>query len=222
MSNGKRDNGGHSNLCCVSKTRFPLLISRYRSAFTLVELLVVIAVLSLLAALLFPSFAKARSQARRTACVSNLKQIGMAFHMYRQDFDGGLPTHLSIVNASYLRDARALLCPSDSKRGQIAGNDYYEGNKYLPSGVSYEYFPQWQIALDNNWYNPAPDFGEGRWGDLTPLGGCPWHWSNGFNASNTGYNPDSGGWELILTYGGSVRKIRSEEPLNQFSPGKYH
>lgn len=198
------------------------LISHPSKAFTLVELLVVIAVLSLLAALLFPSFARARAGARRTACTSNLKQIGLAFHLYRQDFDGGLPAHLSLVNKSYLRDARALLCPSDGKRGQIAGNDYYEGNTYLPTGVSYEYFPQWQIALDNNWYDPSPDFGTGRWGDLTPLAGCPWHWAASFTATDSGYTTGSGGWELILTYGGSVRKIRIEEPLDQFSPGKYH
>ena len=192
------------------------------SAFTLVELLVVVAVLSLLAALLFPAFAKTRTQARRTACTSNLKQIGLAFHLYKQDFDGGLPTHLSIVSEPYLRDARALLCPSDGKRGQITGNDYYEGNKYLISGVSYEYFPQWQVALDNQWYAPAPDFGEGRWGDLTPLSGCPWHWASDFSSASTGYAPESGGWELVLTYGGSVRKIRSEESFSLFSPGKYH
>lgn len=190
--------------------------------FTLVELLVVIAILSLLAALLFPAFAKSRAQARRTACTSNLKQVGIAFHLYRQDSDGGLPSHLSIINQSYLRDARVLLCPSDRKRGQVAGNDYYEGNTYLPSGVSYEYFPQWQVALDNNWYESAPDFGNGRWDDLTPLAGCPWHWATNFNASSTGHTTSSGGWELILTYGGSVRKIRSEEPLAEFTPDKYH
>jgi prepilin-type N-terminal cleavage/methylation domain-containing protein/prepilin-type processing-associated H-X9-DG protein len=59
--------------------------------FTLIELLVVIAVIALLAALLFPVFAQAREKARQSACLSNLKQIGMALGMYIQDYDGYLP-----------------------------------------------------------------------------------------------------------------------------------
>src|SRR4028118_1628834 len=62
-----------------------------RSAFTLIELLVVIAIISLLAAILFPVFAQAREKARQTACVSNLKQIGLAVRMYVQDYDETFP-----------------------------------------------------------------------------------------------------------------------------------
>ncbi len=56
-------------------------------AFTLIELLVVIAIIAILAAILFPVFAQAREQARRTICVSNLKQLTNAFLMYAQDYD---------------------------------------------------------------------------------------------------------------------------------------
>ena len=62
-----------------------------RKAFTLIELLVVIAILALLAAILFPVFARAREQARRTACLSNLRQLGLALRMYGDDHDGGFP-----------------------------------------------------------------------------------------------------------------------------------
>ena len=66
-------------------------------AFTLIELLVVIAIIAILAAILFPVFAQARDKARQTACINNLKQMGTALTMYRQDYDG--------VNA------RHRLCP---------------------------------------------------------------------------------------------------------------
>ena len=62
-----------------------------RRAFTLIELLVVIAIVALLAAILFPVFSRARENARRTACLSNQKQLGLAFAQYAQDHDECFP-----------------------------------------------------------------------------------------------------------------------------------
>ena len=59
--------------------------------FTLVELLVVIAIITVLAALLLPAFASAREKGRRTVCVSNLRQVGIAIQIYSQDNNGRIP-----------------------------------------------------------------------------------------------------------------------------------
>src|SRR5215472_767833 len=62
-----------------------------RNGFTLIELLIVIAIIAILAAILFPVFAQVREKARQTACLSNLRQIGMATRMYMQDYDDRFP-----------------------------------------------------------------------------------------------------------------------------------
>lgn len=61
--------------------------SQHRRAFTLIELLVVISIIALLAAILFPVFSRARDNARRSSCQSNLKQIGLGLLQYTQDYD---------------------------------------------------------------------------------------------------------------------------------------
>jgi general secretion pathway protein G len=73
-----------------------------RRAFTLVELLTVIAIIALLAAIIFPAFSTARGRARQATCQSNLRQIGLGFQMYAQDYDGYLP---------YARDASDAFVP---------------------------------------------------------------------------------------------------------------
>jgi prepilin-type N-terminal cleavage/methylation domain-containing protein len=69
----------------------PTVSPSRKSGFTLIELLVVIAIIAILAAILFPVFAQAREQARKTSCISNVKQVNLAVVMYVQDYDESLP-----------------------------------------------------------------------------------------------------------------------------------
>ena len=64
-----------------------------RRGFTLIELLIVISIISSLAAILFPVFARARENARRASCMSNVKQMALAFMQYTQDYDERLPLY---------------------------------------------------------------------------------------------------------------------------------
>jgi prepilin-type N-terminal cleavage/methylation domain-containing protein len=86
----------------------------YGWGFTLIELLLVILVIALLAALVFPVFASARKASGRTACLSNLRQIGMAYQMYLQDH-GHYPSPLQIAQGPYLPDRALFVCPQDTE-----------------------------------------------------------------------------------------------------------
>ena len=94
---------------------------RSRTGFTLIELLVVIAIIGILAAIMFPAFATARESARRAACGSNLRQIGMGLQMYTMDhterMPGAGPTGREWPDflGSYTRNTQIFACPSSSE-----------------------------------------------------------------------------------------------------------
>ncbi|HIE51098.1 MAG TPA: DUF1559 domain-containing protein, partial [Armatimonadetes bacterium] len=114
----------------------------------LVEVLVSLAILSVLAALLFPVFRAARETARRASCQGNLRQLGMALDMYVQDYDGHYPAGAAVQLASgalwgvappgdvfivlspYLKSQAVLQCPS------IENRSYY-GRR--PTGYGWNY-----------------------------------------------------------------------------------
>jgi len=75
-------------------------VRRRHGGFTLIELLVVIAIIAILAAILFPVFAQAREKARSSSCLSNQKQIALAFSMYAQDYDETYPPFLDANNTT--------------------------------------------------------------------------------------------------------------------------
>jgi prepilin-type N-terminal cleavage/methylation domain-containing protein/prepilin-type processing-associated H-X9-DG protein len=74
-------------LLCNSESGALQSARQTRNGFTLIELLVVVAIISILAAILFPVFGRARENARKASCSSNLRQIGLGWTMYAQDYD---------------------------------------------------------------------------------------------------------------------------------------
>ncbi len=144
---------------------------RRRTAFTLIELLVVIAIIAILAAILFPVFAKAREKARQASCMSNLKELGMACHMYTEDYDERMPFRWDwniyttsppgpgtwpMVLDPYIKNLGIWTCPSAAKGAKMAtldgSNDWW--NNYAHNDHFIIYYAQQYGGWDRtNSYN---------------------------------------------------------------------
>lgn len=121
--------------------------AKHPRAYTMVEIVSVLAIVLSLAAILFPVVARSREMGRRATCKNNLHQIGLALALYRQDCDGvdaclghplshsalGLPYTWSALQP-YIRSRQVWFCPSWVRTRADSGSSYWEG--YLESEIS--------------------------------------------------------------------------------------
>jgi prepilin-type N-terminal cleavage/methylation domain-containing protein/prepilin-type processing-associated H-X9-DG protein len=170
------------------------MMMRRHKAFTLIELLVVIAIIGILAGMLFPVFARAREAARKIQCLSNVKNIAIAFNMYITDYDRFPPDENDSDVLSYFHeDVTPGGCSgpcNDHQTCRQVGRPYY-ANPYLRAPVLLDEYiknrdvwkcPSAKISsgagtivpsyYPGGWLKYMQDTAKSKWGKSAPW---PWH-----------------------------------------------
>lgn len=140
-----------------------------RHGYTLVELLIVISIIAILAGIAYPVYMHVKANAKKTQCISNLRQLCQASLMYAQDYNGQLPPFQNILppfgNREDIRDPKALhialspyvknntvfFCPTDPVAGKPVSKwlVYHEFSSYLFA------FSNYPPLMDTGWNTPA-------------------------------------------------------------------
>src|SRR2546421_432954 len=133
----------------VKNARKRPISSRRPAAFTLIELLVVIAIIAILAALLLPVLSRTKAQGHRTKCISNVKQMILAFGMYAEDNEDNFPYTSNWDNFGGIRgrdDAYGGLTPP----AQRPLNNYAQNTEvfHCPSDKGDTFLPQYPTSWE--------------------------------------------------------------------------
>lgn len=138
---------------------------KHKSFFTIIELLVVVAVIAILAGMLLPALNRAHEKARAISCAGNLHQIGLAVSVYASNFDRYPPTYakidgvinryIDILSPYIQKGAKVYVCPSDATPTQIVTDT--SGLSYLSYGVNNADFHT-ELDKDSFWYSQPLTF----------------------------------------------------------------
>lgn len=185
--------------------------SNYNRAFTLIELLVVIAIIAILAAILFPVFAQAKTSAKRSVDVSNVKQIALGVVMYSADNDDMMPMYRMVDNGadwwtSRMHSWKDGTLPYIKNGGQQYGTG--ETYKQKSNGGIFE-----SPMADAPWSDLSPIYW--GWPPMTGTGDETTRFARSYSLnSNAGYNENGGKSIVGAVETGTVKGGGSATSLN--------
>lgn len=125
----------------------PCTVAKIHKGFTLVELLLVVVVIAMIVLVILPPLRAAREKARRTSCMCNLKQIGLAVRLYSGDNQQRFPTDITwttkaswaLLTNRYQTSHRTWTCPSDTGIASCGATSGLVPNPFTANLVSYAY-----------------------------------------------------------------------------------
>jgi prepilin-type N-terminal cleavage/methylation domain-containing protein len=183
-------------------------VTKMRKGLTLMELLTVISILATLAALLFPVYLKVRSRVYQTSCANQLRQIGIAIHMYANDHGDGtpysMPYPMERIYPSYITDRDFLICP---RIRALVPSEILEEFRHLkiwgsPLSSYWAVAPKGIDALAKEYPGEFVSFADvfAKRGDMTPIVICEFHRYCAISTFNFPHGSKGFAWAQVNCY----------------------